>query len=100
VYPGSGRVWNHRWLTRYAEAWLSPLNRRQAFFHVAHEAWGKVSRRLVPGDVLSQAEIELVAGELTGCMTLTYGMRDLDLKAFEKKFPEWTEKEVKLDFAP
>jgi hypothetical protein len=93
LHQRSEKVWNQQLGSSWTSVrhptvtWLSPLNRSQTFFHVAEEAWGKVSRLVVPRDLLSQVEIELVAGERTGCAILRYEMEGLNLQEFEVERP-------------
>jgi hypothetical protein len=84
-----GRDWKHRLADSMPtvpyinSTWLSPVHRRQTFFHLVegrptHEG----SRWLVPRDDLDGAIITIAPEHLSGCGVIRYELRDLDLRQF------------------
>jgi len=67
-------------------AWLSPLERRQTFFHLTEES-GRGSTSLVPDTALSDAKVELTRLELERCTIFNYELRNVVLRDFVTRHP-------------
>jgi hypothetical protein len=96
VDAASGSEWNNQLgdsapvLHYPVQTWLSPLHRRETFFHVVAEApHGEGSKWLVPESVLSTANVGLVPQEETGCAAVQYEFRDLPIRAFAVREPKY-----------
>jgi hypothetical protein len=95
IPKGGGRSWEHQFaesstMIRYSPRnWLSPLYRAQARFNLADRRRAEVrgSQWLVPRDVPSQGEIEVVPAIPSGAMILSYELRDVDLRQFAAALP-------------
>jgi hypothetical protein len=62
---------------------LSPLHRRQTFFHIVDEAVpGPGSRWVVPRQILDRASIEITPYDETACKVVSFEFRDVDLRPF------------------
>ena len=87
--PGSAKPWKqvlgdsmpsvpYPWQT-----WLSPLNRRQTFFHVIEERrTDGGSSWLVPREALANANFVFVPEQVVGCAVLGYQFEDVALRDF------------------
>jgi hypothetical protein len=90
IPKGGGQPWAKQFaessrMIRYSPRnWLSPLYREQARFNLADRPRAEVpgSQWLVPRDVPSQGEIEVVPAVRTGAMVLSYELHDVDLRQF------------------
>jgi hypothetical protein len=93
IPKGGGQPWAKQLTdssSRYAPRnWLSPVYRAQASFNLADRPRAEVrgSQWLVPRDVPSQGEIEVVPAVRTGAMILSYELRDVDLRQFAEALP-------------
>lgn len=69
--------------------WLSPMHRAQTQFNLADRWRAEIpgSQWLVPRDVPSQGEIEVVPAVRPGAMILSYELRDVDLRQFAEALP-------------
>jgi hypothetical protein len=90
VDPTTGQDWDDglgavgTWMAHPRSTWLSPLNRRDTFFHLTTE---DVSRRegsrwLVPRRAIGGARLALTPEHPTGCSIVTYEMPDIPLSSF------------------
>jgi len=89
VEPVAGTEWNQRLgdsmpnLYYPTRTWLSPLDRRQTFFHITDMPNPQAgSRWLVPRDALPAARLVVFPERAGGCRALTYEMADLRLRDF------------------
>ena len=96
VEAAGGREWNQKLgdsipgMDHPIQTWLSPLHRRETFFHVVAGApRGEGSQRLVPESVLTTAKIGLASQEETGCATVRYEFRDVQIQDFAVKEPKY-----------
>lgn len=63
--------------------WLSPIQRRQTFFHLVEgRPQGEGSKWLAPRGVLPSARVAFVPEEMTGCFVVSYAFKDLRLSEF------------------
>jgi hypothetical protein len=69
-----------------ALTWLSPLNRRQTFFHLREEL-GQDSTWLAPRMGISDAKVQLAPMELERCTIVSYELRDIVLREFLTRRP-------------
>jgi hypothetical protein len=88
LQPGTGREWRQRLgmasrvMGYPLKTWLSPLNRRNAFFPLtSEEDWVKGSY-LVPQEALSTAVLEVVPEPLTGRAIVEYEWNSVRLSKY------------------
>ena len=90
IPKGDGRPWGRQLaggsttMSYSPWNWLSPLFRAQTRFNLADRSRAEISgsQWLVPRDVPSQGEIEVVPATPSGAMVLSYELRDVDLRQF------------------
>jgi hypothetical protein len=86
--PETGRDWNERLgngrpsVSLPRSTWLSPLDRRQAYFQIAEEPKGSGSQWLVPRIALDSVKIAVTPEITTGYSVLKYDLRDLALNNY------------------
>jgi hypothetical protein len=92
VQPSTGSRWHQRLgdartaVTYPADQWLSPVNRRQTFFHIIDgPEQGKGSQWLVPRSALAGARIELTPEHDRGCGIVAFEAVDIDLRSYRLK---------------
>ena len=87
--PASGRVWNQQLgdsmsnMVYPVRTWLSPLNRRQTFFHLIDESpTGAQTQWLVPRSLLSKAIVSFMPRHAVSCEIFKYQIQDVKLDNF------------------
>jgi hypothetical protein len=92
--PASGREWRQRLgdsLTdvRYPrQTWLSPLERRQTFFHIVpEEPVAPGSSWVVPRQALARAQLQMTGGRESGCAVVDYSLENVDLNRWRMQPP-------------
>jgi len=86
----TGKEWSQRlggsvtWAPYPRTTWLSPVNRRDTFFHLRTEDVSdrEGSRWLVPSDVLATARLAVIAEAAAGCTVGAYDISGVALSKF------------------
>lgn len=69
--------------------WLSPINRRQTFFHLIDEVRTEAQTQwLVPRSLLSRATVGFMPRHTASCEIFKYQIQDLKLDDFVAKPPQ------------
>lgn len=86
VDPATGQEWKHRLGDSYtdvgypSEAYLSPLTRRQTFFHIRRVASNHPGDRwTVPEDAVARSRFTLSAFQVAGCREIDYVLKSVNL---------------------
>ena len=87
--PASGRAWNQQLgdsmshMAYPVRTWLSPLNRRQTFFHLIDEVRTEAQTQwLVPRSLLSRATVGFMPRHAASCEIFKYQIQDVKLENF------------------
>jgi hypothetical protein len=86
--PQSGREWKQALgdsapgVTGPRGTWLSALDRRQTFFHLAESPRGMGSQWVVPTSALAASKIAITPEIVTGYSVLRYNFRDVVLSRY------------------
>ncbi len=81
----TGRVWNQHlgdamsYMTYPVRTWLSPLNRRQTFFHLTDELRNEGDQWLAPRSMLSSGKVGFIPLRAAGYEILKYQIPDVNL---------------------
>ena len=86
VDPATGQEWKHRLGDSYtevgypSEAYLSPLTRRQTFFHIRRTVSNQaVDRWTVPEDAVARSQFTLSGYQVAGCKEIDYVIENVNL---------------------
>jgi hypothetical protein len=90
--PASGRAWNQQLgdsmshMAYPVRTWLSPLNRRQTFFHLINEVRTEAEMQwMVPRSLLSRATVAFMARHAASCEIFKYQIQNVKLDNFVAK---------------
>jgi hypothetical protein len=90
VSSASGQRWPQRLadsmthVSYPTQTWLSPVNRRQTFFHVIDGPAREGDRWRVPRAELPVGKIQLTPMRETGCVIVRVDARDIDLRPYAR----------------